>query len=97
MGYLYPVGADGYEQCSITGFLCAQVNCDSTIFSDVGVDWIARETFVIIFIIKNIYILSVKQSENKAAICLARFLFHNQVVVVNLGVCLSCVPVFYFQ
>ena len=54
------VGADGYEQCSITGFLCAQVNCDFTIFSDVGVDWIARETSVIVFIIKNIYILSVK-------------------------------------
>ena len=86
---------DGYEHWSITGFLCAQVNCDSTIFSDVGVDWIARETFVIIFNIKNIYILSVKQSENKTAICLARFLFHNQVVVVSLGVCPDCVLKFY--
>ena len=44
---------DGYEHWSITGFLSAQVNCDSTIFSDVGVDWIARETFVIMFMIKN--------------------------------------------
>ena len=88
---------DGYEHWSITEFLCAQVNCDSTIFSDVGVDWIARETFVIIFIIKNIYIPSVKQSENKTAICLARFLFHNQVVVVSLGVCPDCVLMFYVQ
>lgn len=78
---------DGYEHWAITGFLRAQVNYDSTIFENVGVDWIARVTFVIIFIFKNIYILFAKQSENKAAICLARFLFHNQVVVDSLGVC----------
>ena len=74
-----------------------QINCDSIIIRDVGVGRIVRETIVIIFIYKNIYILSIKQSQNRAAICLTRFLFHNQVVVVRLGICLGYVPVFYFQ
>ena len=76
---------DGYEHCTITGFLCAQVNCDATTFRDVGVVWMVREVFVIIFIVKNIYILFVKQSENKAASCLARLFVSQSDCIVSSG------------
>ena len=45
------------------------------------VGWIIRDLIVIPFGLKNLNILIVKRSENKAAICLARFLFLNPVVI----------------
>ena len=57
-----------------------KVNCDATMFTtDLG--WIVRDLIVILFGLKNFNIQFVKRSENKAAICLARFLFLNQVVI----------------
>ena len=81
----------GYEHKTITCFLCAQVNCDPTIFRDIGVDWIARETLVIIFIIKNIYILFVKQSENKMTSCLAHYISQSGCIIDILGIYPDCV------
>ena len=43
--------------------------------------WIAQDLIVIHFTLKNLDIQCVKRFENKAAICLAHFLFHNQVVI----------------
>ena len=85
---------DVHEHLAIIGFLCTQVNCVILLFQDVGDDRIVRETIVIIFIIKNIYILSINQSENKAGICLARILIYNKVIVVSLGVCPDCFQYF---
>ena len=70
-----------------------KVNCDATSFL-VDVGWIAQGVIVIFFSFKNLNILCVKQSENKTTICLARLLFHNQVVVANSGVCPDWVPLF---
>ena len=85
---------DEYEHGTITCFLYAQVNCDPTIFRDIGVDWIARETLVIIFIIKNIYILFVKQSENKMTSCLAHYISQSGCIIDILGIYPDCVWVF---
>ena len=81
---------DGYEHGSITCFLCAQVNCDATIFKIVGVDWIALETFVIIFIVKNISIQFVKRSENRMTSYLAHFISQSGCII-SLGNCPDCV------
>ena len=71
-----------------------KVNCDAIMFTtDVG--WIARDLIVILFRLKNLNILCVKRSENKAATCLARFLFHNQVVIDSSVVCLGWISVIY--
>ena len=65
-----------------------KVNCDATMFTnDVG--WIARDLIVIRFGLKNLNILFVKRSENKTAICLARFLFLNEVVIDSSRVCMG--------
>ena len=62
----------GSEHWTITGFLCAKVNCDAAFFRDVGVIWIVRDSIVIIFSVKNILnIQLVKRSGNNAANCLA--------------------------
>lgn len=68
--------------------------CNATMFTtDVG--WIVRDLIVILFGSKNLNILLVKRSENKTAICLARFLFLNQVVIDSSRVCLGWVSVIY--
>ena len=54
-----------------------------------NVGWIVPDLIVILFGLKNLNIRFVKQSENKAAICLASFLFFNQVVIDSSGVCLD--------
>ena len=61
--------------------------------TDVG--WIFQNLIVILFGSKNLNILFVKRSENKAAICLARFLFINQIVIDSSRVCLGWVSVIY--
>ena len=80
----------GYEHKTITCFLCAQVNCDATIFKIVGVDWIDLETFIIIFIVKNIYIQFVKRSENKMTYYLAHFISQSGCIIRS-GNCPDCV------
>ena len=77
---------DGYEHGTITCFLCAQVNCDATIFKIVGVDWIALGTFIIIFIVKNIYILFVKRSKNRMTSYLTHFISQSGCII-SLGNC----------
>ena len=63
----------------VTDDTYVKVNSDATSFiGDVG--WIARYVIVILFRSKNLNILYV-QTENKTAICLVRYLFHNQIVV----------------
>ena len=63
-------------------------NSDAPSFiSDVG--WIVRYVIVILFKSKNMNILYVKRSENKTAICLARSLFHNQILVDSSGDCID--------
>lgn len=77
--YVPPTSAgetDGYERWTITDFLCAKVDCGTVDFRKIDIVWIAWETFVIIFSVKNIYIQFVKRSGNNAAICLVRlFIF----------------------
>ena len=80
---------DGYEHGTITCFLRAQVNCDATIFKIVGVDWIALKTFVIIFIVKNIYIQFVKQSENRMTSYLVHFISQSGCIISS-GICPDC-------
>ena len=71
-----------------------KVDCDASMFTtDVGS--IVRDLIIILFGSKNLNILFVKRSENKAVICLARFLFINQVVIVSSRVCLGWVSVIY--
>ena len=61
---------DGYEHGTITCFLCAR---SRLLVSSGMLNW---ETFVIIFIVKKIYIQFVMQSENKMTSYLAH-LFPN--------------------
>ena len=53
-----------------------KVDCDAIIFT-IDVGWIVRDLIVIFFGLKNLNIQFVKRSENKTAICLARFLFQS--------------------
>ena len=64
---------------SIAILLCSQL---------IDGDWIVRDLIVIFFGSKNLDILFVKRSEKKAAICLVRFLFLNQVVINSSRACL---------
>ena len=64
------------------------VNCDAPI-TKTDVAWIARDFIIILFSLKNLNILFVKRFENKTAICLARFLFLNQVVIDSSSVCIG--------
>ena len=69
------------------------INCDATIFRNVSVDWIARETIVIIFIVANINILFVKQAENKMTSYLAHFNSKSGCIVSS-DICDDCDSVF---
>ena len=71
-----------------------KVNYDANMFTT-ELGWIIRDLIVIPFGLKNLNILIVKRSENKAAICLAHFLFLNQVVIDSSRVCLCWVSVIY--
>ena len=71
-----------------------KVDCDAIMFT-IDIGWIVRDLIVILFDLKNLNILFVKRSENKAVICLACFLFLNQVVIDSSRVCLGCVSVIY--
>ena len=61
--------------------------------TDIG--WIVRDLIVIPFGSKNLNIQFVKRSENKVAICLARFLFLNQAVIDSSRLCLGLFSVIY--
>ena len=71
-----------------------KVDCDAIMFT-IDIGWTVRDLIVILFDLKNLNILFVKRSENKAVICLARFLFLNQVVIDSSRVCLGWVLVIY--
>ena len=76
------------EMCErwVTHDAYVKVSCDAIGFTgDVG--WIARYVIVLLFRSKNLNIQCVKRSENKTTICLARYLFHNQIVVDSSRVC----------
>ena len=85
---------DNSEHWATDAAAYVKVNCDATMLKT-NVGWIVRDLIVILFSLKNLNILFVKRSENKAAICLARFLFLNQVVIDSSRVCLGWVSVIY--
>ena len=79
---------DNSEHWATDAAAYVKVNHDATMFTtDLG--WIVRDLIVILFGLKNFNIQFVKRSENKAAICLARFLFLNQVVIDSSSVCIG--------
>lgn len=86
------MGADYFEHWA-TDDAYVKVNCDATGFI-IDIGWIVQGVIVILFRFKNLNILCVKQSVNKTTIYLARFLFHNQIVVANSGVCPVWIPIF---
>ena len=74
---------DNSEHWATDAAAYVKVDCDATMFTN-GVGWIVRDLIVILFCSKNSNILFAKRSENKAAICLARFLFLNPVSYTHL-------------
>ena len=61
-----------------------KINRDAASFI-IDVDWIVRNFVIRLLRSKNLNILCVKRPENKTTICLACFLFHNQVVLDSWG------------